>query len=106
MDEVKKYMEENVRIVLAYIEKYMPKLKCQHQATFLMWIDCRGLNRPDLNMAEVIKQNAHILVDDGARYGALGAGFIRMNIACSRELLIQAMERLHNLYSDIESSNF
>ncbi len=106
VDEAKKYMEENVRMVLTYIEKYMPKLKCQHQATFLMWIDCRGLNRSDLNMAEIIKQNAHILVDDGARYGALGAGFIRMNIACSRELLTQAMERLHDLYSDIEKGNF
>lgn len=106
LDDTKKYLEDNVSLVMKYINEKMPKLRCEHQATFLMWIDVRGLERADLNIAELLKTQSHILLDDGRRYGKTGEGFIRANIACSREDLKAAMEGFVRLYSDIENRKY
>ena len=83
----------------AYLKEYMPKLKNRaHQATFLMWIDCRAMDLAGESMARRLRTNGKVLLDDGIRYGAAGAGFIRMNIACSRELLLQALDRMREVY--------
>lgn len=99
VDEVKAYLEENVKTVQAYLKEYMPKLKNRaHQATFLMWIDCRAMDLAGESMARRLRTDGKVLLDDGIRYGAAGAGFIRMNIACSRELLLPALDRMREVY--------
>ena len=60
----------------------------QLQGTYLAWVDCRALNRPGLH-ADCVA--AGLGPDDGAPYGK--PGFLRFNLACSRELLLEALER-------------
>lgn len=60
----------------------------QLQGTYLAWVDCRSLNRAGLH-AECVA--AGLGPDDGAPYGK--PGFLRFNLACSRELLLEALER-------------
>ena len=104
--DTRNYLEENVKMVLEFLKENMPEIKCEHQASFLMWMDFRGLNRPDLDIADLCKKEAHILLDNGSRYGAAGAGFIRANIACSKELLQKALDGLFHLYKDIKNGKY
>ena len=68
----------------------IPSLRITHaEATYLSWIDARALAK--FNVVEVLEQ-AGVGVYDGAQFGA--PGFIRLNFACPRSVLNQALERL------------
>jgi len=78
----------------------MPEIRCIHEGTFLMWIDCRklGISGPVLNQ---MFREQHVLLDDGGRYGDAGNGFLRVNIACSRNMLKEAMKRFRIIYDKL-----
>ena len=77
-------------------------MQCKnHQGTFLAWIDCRKVCAADESFIERIKKEGHVLLDDGRRYGAGGEGFIRMNVACNRQLLEQALKNIKQIYENI-----
>lgn len=97
---VKAYMEENVRYVLHCLEKDMPKIRCIHEGTFLMWLDCRQLHIGGEELNRKLREK-HLIIDNGVRYGNAGDGFLRMNIACSRNMLKAAMKRFRDIYNEI-----
>ena len=96
-DTILAYLEGNVSYVLQFLARYMPEIRCIHEGTFLMWIDCRklGISGPVLNQ---MFREQHVLLDDGGRYGDAGNGFLRVNIACSRNMLKEAMKRFRIIY--------
>ena len=68
------------------------------EGTYLLWLDCRGLLeiaglQPD-ELDEVICQEAGLWLDDGTIFGAGGEGFTRINVACARATLDEALDRL------------
>ena len=95
LKEVTQYIRENGDYAIEYCEKYIPKLKpIRPEGGFLLWIDCSRLNIPKEEVAEWFVEHAGITLDNGLEFGEEGAGFIRLNIAVTREVLKQAMERL------------
>lgn len=83
------YLRENrqcVESALASIEL----LRVHHaEATYLAWIDARKLGENPVQRLE----QAGVGLYDGALFGA--PGFMRLNFACPRALLLQALERIH-----------
>ncbi len=70
----------------------MPGLKTWHvEATYLAWIDARGMRVPD-PVAHF--ESAGVGLYDGAQFGA--PGFLRLNFACPRTLLREALARMRN----------
>lgn len=97
--QVKDYIEANKDYVIRFIEERLPMLKViRSEATFMLWIDCRGLGLDDEELREFMLHKARLWLNCGHTYGAEGSGFERINIGCTRELLEQA---LHNLESAI-----
>jgi cysteine-S-conjugate beta-lyase len=74
------------------------------QATYLAWIDVRGVAVPGAQVAEVPPRAVHPLdgafraggvrLSPGADFGPGGAGFVRLNFATSVEVLTEALERI------------
>ena len=64
------------------------------QAFYLIFLDCRelGLNREELNRLFV--EDAHLALNEGTTFGKEGEGFMRLNIACPRATLEQALKQL------------
>ncbi len=68
----------------------IPGLECiPPQATYLMWIDCRGAGIPDPQAA---CEAAGLGPSDGRDFGT--PGFIRLNVACPTDRLEEALRRL------------
>jgi len=67
---------------------------CDVEGTFVAWIDWRGVRIDDEELNRLLIEKAQLQLDPGAKYGAEGTGFTRMNLATSRSNLKAAMDRL------------
>ena len=83
---VKKYIDENLKDVKTEVT----------DATYLMWIDCRNITDDSKRLAAFIRKNTGLYVSAGGQYGKAGEGYIRMNVACCREVLNDGLERFKN----------
>jgi cystathionine beta-lyase len=64
------------------------------EATYLVWIDCRRLERTEQQLKQLLLHKGKIAVELGSKFGEEGRGFIRLNVACARETLENALNRL------------
>jgi len=71
----------------------LPKVRVTHvEATYLAWLDVRAVGLPDSGAACV---RAGVALSDGAHFGA--PGFLRLNFACPRATLLEALSRLRGV---------
>lgn len=103
--EMLKYIEENVLFVEDYCREHFTKDGRQlirpwrPQASFLVWIDCRGLALDHDQLNDLFINKAHLALNDGEMFGKEGAGFMRLNIGAPRSVLRQALEQLREAVS-------
>lgn len=94
MDEVRLYIERNILAAQSFLTIECPKVRpCRHEGTFLMWLDCRGLEKSGEEIQAGMAKHG-ILVDNGRRYGELGEGFLRFNVACPRSQLQRGLDAM------------
>lgn len=96
LEELKIYLKENLDYARAYLEENLPQIKLiEPEGTYLIWLDCRALGLPEEKLEHLIVHEAKLWLDSGAIFGEVGEGFERINIACPRAVLKEALERLH-----------
>lgn len=90
-----KYVEDNYNFLCNYIEEKIPQLKVtKSEGTYLAWIDFRGLSMNCEQLREFMINEARVLFDEGYVFGKEGEGFQRINLACSRTILKEALDRI------------
>lgn len=95
LDSLKEYLKDNLSFLRTYVATKLPKIKfIEPQGTYLVWLDCRALGLDDEKLQNLVEQKAKLWLDDGYMFGAGGSGFERINIACPRSTLKEALERL------------
>jgi len=95
LDQVLDYLQGNLKFTSDYFEKRIPRIKVvKPEATYLLWLDCRALGLDDTSLRRFMREKARVGFDDGFLFGAGGSGFQRMNIACPRGLIEEALGRL------------
>jgi len=95
LEQVLDYIEDNLNYTLEYFENNIPQIKViKPQATYLLWLDCRSLGMDDITLRDFIRETVKVGMDDGFLFGAGGSGFQRMNIACPRSILQEALQRI------------
>lgn len=95
LKELLAYLDENVRFAKEYLKNNLPLLKMyDHEATYLLWLDFRAyqLSREELNHRMVSK--GKLALNEGALYGNEGSGFLRMNLACPKATVEEALKRI------------
>ncbi len=99
---VKAYIKSNIEFVKEYTEKYLPGVKMiDTEGTYLVWLDFRGTEIPANEINRRIIYEAKLWLDDGEIFGRQGEGFQRINVACPRKTLEEALGRIRNvLYYD------
>ena len=76
------------------VEK-IPQIKpAKTQATYLIWLDCKALNMAPKALSQFFLEQAKVAMNEGSTFGPGGAGFMRMNIACPRSRLVEALNRI------------
>ena len=89
------YVESNVTYVIDYCRENLPQIHpLRPQASFLVWLDCRGLGLSHAQLQHLFVDEAHLALNDGKIFGPGGEGFMRLNVGTQRAVLQNAMERL------------
>ena len=92
---LKAYLSKNLNFVREYLKEHLPQIRLvEPEGTYLIWLDFRDLGLTEAQMEDLIVNKARLWLDSGAMFGADGEGFERINIACPRAVLRQAMEQL------------
>ena len=68
------------------------------QASFLIFLDCRELHLSQDKLVDFFVDKAHLALNDGAMFGKEGEGFMRLNVACPRSVLRQALDQIKEAY--------
>ena len=102
LEELKSYLEENLNFVRTYLKAHIPQIRLvEPEGTYLIWLDCTALGMDSSKLDDFMYCKAGLWLDNGPLFGAGGAGFQRMNIACPRKTLAKAMQRLEKAIKEI-----
>ncbi|MGH4032115.1 MalY/PatB family protein [Actinomycetota bacterium Odt1-20B] len=87
-------LDENRRLLDELLHEHLPAVRHHPgQATYLAWLDCRALGLGD-DPAAVFLERGRVAVNAGTSFGSGGAGFVRMNLATSPEILSEGVRRM------------
>lgn len=93
--EMLRYVEQNVEFTIDYCARRIPAIRpLRPQASFLVWLDCRGLGLDHDALVDLFVNRARLALNDGEMFGPGGRGFMRMNVAAPRSVLREALDRL------------
>ena len=88
-------LKYNETLAGEYLKAELPEIRLvSAKATYLLWIDCRSITENAEELAEYIRQKTGLYLCAGSEYGKAGEGFLRMNIACTKETMMEGLNRL------------
>lgn len=94
VDQLNDYLDDNIAYVIAYLQEYHPELVVtKSEATYLMWIDCTALDLTMVELQQRMIRKGKVAIMSGEIYGNEGRNFLRLNVGCSREKLIDGLNR-------------
>ncbi|MNP51340.1 Cystathionine beta-lyase PatB [compost metagenome] len=94
LDAVLDYIRDNRDFAVATLAERLPAAApVLSEGTYLLWVDCRALGWSKAQMKQTMYKEAKIAFTEGSIYGQNGEGFLRINLACPRSLLQEALER-------------
>lgn len=100
LEGVLAYIKANAEFTRAYLQEHLPRVKMTKlEGTYLAWLDFRDYGLTDKELDEKILNQAGLWLDSGAVFGKCGEGFQRINIACPRKTLQQALDRLIDVFA-------
>jgi cystathionine beta-lyase len=96
LEELLPYLRETRDEAARFIAAHLPAIRLvPTEATYLLWLDCRGLGMSDAELKRFFVRDAQLGLSPGLMFGEHGSGFMRMNIGAPRHLVMQALQRLH-----------
>ena len=102
LNQVNKYIDENLHFLEAYLKTNLPKVKYKiPEGTYLAWLDFSAYGIGDEKLNNLIRYKASVLLDEGAIFGESGEGFQRFNVSCPRSILKEALDRISNEINNI-----
>ena len=97
LTQLRKYISANYDLLMERFARELPKCKVMRmEGTYLAWIDCSELHISSDEIEEMLMHENKVWVNAGSMYGAEGAAFIRINMACTSELLNEGITRMVN----------
>ena len=95
LDQLLPYLEGNIAFAAEFIRARIPSLRFRApEGTFLALLDCRALGLPQDALDDFFLRKARVYFDPGSKFGPELEGYERMNFACPRPVLREALERI------------
>ena len=95
LDQVIDYLRGNIDTLRDFLRQRVPSVKLiEPQGSYLVWLDFTALGLDAKQLERFLVREARMAVNPGHWFGREGAGFARINIACPRSVLIEALENL------------
>ena len=97
LEQLKRYLAGNLAYIRQFLREKLPEIALiEPEGTYLVWMDLRKLGLTEQQQRQLIVQDAKLWLDTGTLFGQGGEGFERINIACPRTTIEQAMQRLEH----------
>lgn len=94
LDEVVPYLAENRDFAASLLAERLPEVTfLRPEATYLAWLDCRGLALPGRPAAHFLR-NGQVALSEGRLFGPGWEGFVRLNLGTSRSILSEVIDRM------------
>lgn len=95
LGQLLEYVQGNVDYVSDFLSANLPRVKFfRPQATYMMWLDFNGYGLSEEELWRKMTQEAQLGFNRGSDFGQDGKGFFRINLACPRSTVEEAMRRL------------
>ena len=99
------YIEDNLKYLEQYIAEHIPQLTVvRPEGTYLVWLDCHRLRLGKWELKQFMLEEAKVYLEEGFIFGPEGEGFERINIACPRAILVEALDRIRQAVGKLSSS--
>ncbi|PPA69986.1 MalY/PatB family protein [Jeotgalibacillus proteolyticus] len=100
LDALMNYLEGNLSLVREAVEEIPGLSLMEPDSTYLLWLNFKETGKSDEEVNDALLKKAKLALEPGEKYGEGGQGFVRMNIACSRELVREGIKRLKLAFTD------
>lgn len=105
LEQLLEYLEGNLAYLEEYVAEHIPQLTVVHpEGTYLVWLDCRALRLNKWDLRHLMLEKARVYLDEGFIFGPEGEGFERINIACPRAILVEALDRIRQAIEELPKS--
>jgi cystathionine beta-lyase len=95
LDALLKYLKGNIEYTERFVHENLKGVKLvPMEATYLAWLDFNGTGLTTEQIDDLVLHKARLWLNSGTKFGKAGAGFQRLNLACPRSTLVEALERL------------
>ena len=99
-EAMKAYVAGNIDFADRFVREELPGIRMNKpEGTYLIWLDFRGIGLQAAELDDRILHQARLWLDSGAMFGKAGEGFQRINTACPRSILQEALERLKTTFT-------
>ena len=95
LEQLLAYLEGNYRFLESFFRERLPGIPViETEGTYLVWLDFTSLGLDKEALQRLMMEEARVFLDEGYIFGPEGEGFERINIACPRSILAEALERI------------
>lgn len=92
LDDLMPYLDETRLAIKSYLEKVLPEVTLiSSEGTYLLWLDCRAMGLSDTELHRFFIEQAKVAMSPGTLFGKAGSGFMRLNIAAPRKMVLAAL---------------
>ena len=103
LEELILHIDGNMQYVVDFVNERLPEIKVvKPEGTYLMWLDFNGTKISQDKIQEFLINKAKVAMNDGGSFGSNGKGFARMNVACPRYMVEEAMERIEKALKNLK----
>jgi len=102
LDELLHYIDYNIDYVSDYFSQMIPEIiPVKPEATYMIWLDCRKFGMSGKELQHFFTYQAGVGINEGSTFGPGGEGFVRMNVATTRQTVTKAMEQIEKAVSSL-----
>ena len=95
LNELLLYLNDNYQFLKTFVASQLPVIQVSPlEATYLVWMDFSALGKSSGIIADNLLERERLWLNKGTMYGENGEGFIRMNIACPQQFLVEGLTKL------------
>lgn len=95
LEELLAYIQGNYRLLQEFLAENLPNVRTfSLEGTYLAFLDMRGLGLTDSLLKDMLLSDARVWLEEGRKFGREGQRMQRLNLACPRSVLAEALERM------------
>ncbi len=95
LEQLTEYIGGNMALVDGFMREHLPQIKTRpSEGTYIMWLDMRNLGMEQKELNDFLINKAGVGLNDGEMFGVEGRGFMRINLATSRAVILKALEQI------------